>query len=96
MLAKPFDWDACQFPVNALDMHYRSFQKQVLPVCLKKKVGALGMKGFGGRDGIARGAGLTADARPGPGPRRRPRRRAPRPRPPLAVAAAVAYLYGKT
>jgi aryl-alcohol dehydrogenase-like predicted oxidoreductase len=59
-LHKPFEWDACQFPVNALDLHYRSFQKQVLPVCLEKKVGAIGMKGFGGGNGIARGAGLTA------------------------------------
>lgn len=59
MLAKPFEWDACQFPVNALDVHYRSFQKQVLPVCLKSKVGAIGMKGFGGGNGIARQAGLT-------------------------------------
>ena len=60
MLAKPFAWDTCQFPVNVLDLHYRSFQKQVLPVCLKNKVGAIGMKGFGGGDGIARQAGLTA------------------------------------
>ena len=60
MLAKPFEWDACQFPVNVLDLHYRSFQKQVLPVCLKNNVGAIGMKGFGGGDGIARQAGLTA------------------------------------
>jgi aryl-alcohol dehydrogenase-like predicted oxidoreductase len=59
MLAKPFAWDACQFPVNVLDLHYRSFQKQVLPVCLKNKVGAIGMKGFGGGNGIARQAGLT-------------------------------------
>jgi uncharacterized protein len=59
MLAKPYDWDTCQFPVNVLDLHYRSFQKQVLPVCLKNKVGAIGMKGFGGGDGIARQAGLT-------------------------------------
>ena len=59
MLAKPFDWDTCQFPVNVLDLHYRSFQQQVLPVCLKNKVGAIGMKGFGGGSGIARGAGLT-------------------------------------
>jgi aryl-alcohol dehydrogenase-like predicted oxidoreductase len=61
MLAKPFDWETCQFPVNALDVHYRSFQKQVLPVCLTKKVGAIGMKGFGGGNGIARAAGLTAE-----------------------------------
>jgi aryl-alcohol dehydrogenase-like predicted oxidoreductase len=59
MLGKPFAWDACQFPVNALDLHYRSFQKQVLPVCLQNKVGAIGMKGFGGGNGIARQAGLT-------------------------------------
>ena len=61
MLGKPFDWDACQFPVNVLDLHYRSFQKEVLPVCLKNKVGAIGMKGFGGGNGIARQAGLTAE-----------------------------------
>jgi aryl-alcohol dehydrogenase-like predicted oxidoreductase len=60
MLGKPFDWDTCQFPVNVLDLHYRSFQKQVLPICLEKKVGTIGMKGFGGGDGIARQAGLTA------------------------------------
>ena len=61
MLDKPFEWDACQFPVNVLDLHYRSFQKQVLPVCLEKNVGAIGMKGFGGGNGIARQAGLTAE-----------------------------------
>jgi aryl-alcohol dehydrogenase-like predicted oxidoreductase len=60
MLGKPFDWDAAQMPVNALDAHYRSFQKEVVPVCLKKNVGVIGMKGFGGGNGIARGAGLTA------------------------------------
>jgi aryl-alcohol dehydrogenase-like predicted oxidoreductase len=61
MLGKPFDWDACQFPVNVLDLHYRSFQKQVLPVCLKNKVGAIGMKGFGGGNGIARQADLSPE-----------------------------------
>ena len=61
MLDKPFEWDTCQFPVNALDLHYRSFQKQVLPVCLKRKVGAIGMKGFGGGNGIARQAGLSVE-----------------------------------
>jgi aryl-alcohol dehydrogenase-like predicted oxidoreductase len=61
MLAKPHDWDAAQMPINVLDAHYRSFQKEVVPVCLKKNVGVIGMKGFGGGDGIARGAGLRAD-----------------------------------
>jgi predicted aldo/keto reductase-like oxidoreductase len=61
MLGKPFEWDACQFPVNALDLHYRSFQKEVLPVCLKRKIGAIGMKGLGGGNGIAQQAGLTPE-----------------------------------
>ena len=59
MLGKPFDWDSAQMPVNVLDAHYRSFQKDVVPACLAKNVGVIGMKGFGGGDGIARGAGLT-------------------------------------
>jgi aryl-alcohol dehydrogenase-like predicted oxidoreductase len=59
MLGKPHDWDAALMPINALDAHYRSFQKEVVPVCLQKNVGVIGMKGFGGGDGIARGAGLT-------------------------------------
>jgi aryl-alcohol dehydrogenase-like predicted oxidoreductase len=61
MLGKPFNWDTCQFPVNVLDLHYRSFQKQVLPVCLKNKIGAIGMKGLGGGNGIARQAGITPE-----------------------------------
>jgi aryl-alcohol dehydrogenase-like predicted oxidoreductase len=61
MLGKPFEWDACQFPVNVLDVHFRSFQKHVLPVCLERKVGAIGMKGFGGGHGIAREAGLAPE-----------------------------------
>ena len=32
MLGKPFDWAAVQMPLNVMDAHYRSFQKQVLPV----------------------------------------------------------------
>jgi predicted aldo/keto reductase-like oxidoreductase len=60
MLDKPYEWATSQMPINALDVHYRSFQKHVVPVCLKKQVGVIGMKGFGGGDGILRNAGLTA------------------------------------
>lgn len=48
MLAKPHDWDAAQMPINPMDAWYRSFQREVVPVCLKKKVGVIGMKGMGG------------------------------------------------
>ncbi len=61
MLDKPHDWATAQMPINALDVHYRSFQKHVVPVCLKKQVGIIGMKGFGGGDGILQRAGLSAE-----------------------------------
>jgi predicted aldo/keto reductase-like oxidoreductase len=48
MLDKPFEWDACQMPINVMDASYRSFQQEVVPVCLQKNVGVIGMKGLGG------------------------------------------------
>jgi predicted aldo/keto reductase-like oxidoreductase len=48
MLAKPYDWDTAQMPINLLDRYYRSFQQEVVPVCLKKNVGVIGMKGLAG------------------------------------------------
>ena len=35
-------------PINLLDRFYRSFQQEVVPVCLKKNVGVIGMKGLAG------------------------------------------------
>jgi aryl-alcohol dehydrogenase-like predicted oxidoreductase len=48
MLAKPHPWDTAQMPINVLDASYRSFQREVVPVCLKKNVGVIGMKGLAG------------------------------------------------
>jgi aryl-alcohol dehydrogenase-like predicted oxidoreductase len=48
MLAKDHPWDTAQMPINVMDAHYRSFQKQVVPECLKKNVGVIGMKSLGG------------------------------------------------
>ncbi|MCL6507713.1 MAG: aldo/keto reductase [Bryobacteraceae bacterium] len=62
MLAKPFDWDTAQMPINVMDAHYRSFQKEVVPECLKKNVGVIGMKGLGGggtQGRLVAAAGLT-------------------------------------
>jgi aryl-alcohol dehydrogenase-like predicted oxidoreductase len=64
MLGKPHDWDTAQMPINVMDAHYRSFQNEVIPVCLSKGVGVLGMKGLAG--GAPQGrlishAGLTAE-----------------------------------
>jgi predicted aldo/keto reductase-like oxidoreductase len=48
MLGLKFDWDACQMPNNVMDSKFQSFRQQVMPVCLKRKVGIVGMKGCGG------------------------------------------------
>ena len=48
MLDKPHQWDAAQMPINICDYHYRSFEREVVPVCLEKGVGVIGMKSLGG------------------------------------------------
>jgi len=48
MLAKPHDWDSAQMPINVMDAHYRSFQNDVVPVCLQQNVGVIGMKSLAG------------------------------------------------
>ena len=48
MLDKPYDWATAQMPLNLMDVHYRSFQKEVLPVCLEQDVGVIAMKSLGG------------------------------------------------
>lgn len=50
MIDMPFEWDSVQMPLNIMDAHYSSFQKAVLPVLLKKNIGALGMKSLAGQD----------------------------------------------
>jgi predicted aldo/keto reductase-like oxidoreductase len=64
MLAKPQEWDTAQMPVNVMDPHYRSFLNEIVPLCLKKNVGVIGMKGLGGGHPNGRfltEAGLTSD-----------------------------------
>ena len=39
-----FTFDAVQMPLNVLDPHYHSFEKEVVPVCVKHGIGVLGMK----------------------------------------------------
>src|SRR5436190_966631 len=42
-----FRFDAVQMPLNAMDAHYRSFEKLVLPELVKQNIGVLGMKSMG-------------------------------------------------
>jgi len=39
-----FHFDTVQMPLNVMDAHYRSFEKQVLPELVRKRIGVLGMK----------------------------------------------------
>jgi predicted aldo/keto reductase-like oxidoreductase len=53
-------WDTAQMPINVMDAHFRSFQNNVVPVCLKRNIGVIGMKGLGGGRGNLLGkSGLT-------------------------------------
>ncbi len=45
-----FTFDAVQMPLNVMDAHYNSFERKVLPVLLKHRIGVLGMKPFGDRN----------------------------------------------
>jgi len=42
-----FKFDAVQLPLNVMDAHFRSFEKQVLPKLVADKIGVLGMKSMG-------------------------------------------------
>jgi aryl-alcohol dehydrogenase-like predicted oxidoreductase len=45
-----FHFDAVQMPLNVMDAHFRSFEKNVLPVLNREGIAALGMKAFGDHD----------------------------------------------
>jgi aryl-alcohol dehydrogenase-like predicted oxidoreductase len=42
-----FQFDTVQMPLNVLDAHYRSFEKNVLPKLVSQGIGVLGMKSMG-------------------------------------------------
>jgi predicted aldo/keto reductase-like oxidoreductase len=45
--AHGFRFDAVQMPLNVMDAHYDSFDRQVLPVLVEQEIGVLGMKPLG-------------------------------------------------
>ena len=45
--AHGFHFDTLQMPINVMDAHFRSFQREVIPVAQRKGVGVLAMKTFG-------------------------------------------------
>jgi aryl-alcohol dehydrogenase-like predicted oxidoreductase len=48
MLSHGFPFDSCQLPLNGLDAQFRSFEEQVLPQLLRRRIAPIGMKSLGG------------------------------------------------
>jgi len=48
MINKPFAWETAQMPINPMDYFFRSFARQIVPMCLVKEIGVIGMKSMGG------------------------------------------------
>jgi len=44
-----FKFDTVQMPLNVMDAHYRSFEKEVLPELVRQNIGVLGMKSMANR-----------------------------------------------
>jgi aryl-alcohol dehydrogenase-like predicted oxidoreductase len=63
MLAHDFSFDTCQLPLNCFDASFRSFEREVLPVLLRRGIAPIGMKSLGG-DGrmVKKKAVSAADA----------------------------------
>jgi aryl-alcohol dehydrogenase-like predicted oxidoreductase len=45
-----YRFDAVQMPLNVMDAHFRSFEREVLPVLVKEEIAVLGMKPLGSGD----------------------------------------------
>jgi hypothetical protein len=44
-----FHFDTVQMPLNVMDAHFESFERNVLPALVREKIGVLGMKPMGDR-----------------------------------------------
>jgi predicted aldo/keto reductase-like oxidoreductase len=51
MIERGFDWDTVEMPLNVLDHHFRSFEKEVLPKAVEKDIGVIAIKTLGGPPG---------------------------------------------
>jgi aryl-alcohol dehydrogenase-like predicted oxidoreductase len=56
-----FRFDAVQMPLNVMDAHFRSFERQVLPVLVRDGMGVLGMKSMGSGSILKSGAATAME-----------------------------------
>jgi aryl-alcohol dehydrogenase-like predicted oxidoreductase len=54
-------FDTVQMPINVLDAHYRSFEKEIVPLALQEGIGVLGMKSMGAGLVLESGAAPAVD-----------------------------------
>jgi aryl-alcohol dehydrogenase-like predicted oxidoreductase len=62
MLARGFAWDSVQMPLSVLDAHYRSFEREVLPVLVEQGIGVIAMKTMADGRVLSSGAATPRDA----------------------------------
>jgi hypothetical protein len=62
MLSHGFPFDTCQLPLNCFDSTFKSFEREVLPVLLKKGIAPIGMKSMGDGRGVEKGVVSATDA----------------------------------
>ena len=53
-----------QMPLNVMDPHYESFEKEVLPILVRDEIGVLGMKSMGDKIILASGAVTALECPP--------------------------------
>ncbi|MCC5930351.1 MAG: aldo/keto reductase [Cyclobacteriaceae bacterium] len=51
MLNMDFDWNSVMMPLNLLDPHYKSFEKNILPVLIQRNIAPIGMKSLASNNG---------------------------------------------
>ena len=59
-LREGFAWETVQLPINMMDAQFRSFRNEIVPLCVERGAGVIGMKTLGG--GVITGqAGISAE-----------------------------------
>jgi aryl-alcohol dehydrogenase-like predicted oxidoreductase len=59
MLSQGFPFDSCQMPLNVLDAHYESFEKEIVPICQEQGIAIIGMKSLAGGHLLESGIDVT-------------------------------------
>jgi aryl-alcohol dehydrogenase-like predicted oxidoreductase len=59
MLSQGFPFDSVQMPLNVLDAHYESFEKEIVPICQQQGIAIIGMKSLAGGHLMESGIDVT-------------------------------------